>query len=211
MHIAEGVLSAPVILSGAALSIGAVGYGLRKLPQDNLILAGLVGAAFFVASLIHVPVGFSSAHLILNGLVGIVLGWAAYPVIFVALLLQAVLFMFGGLTTLGVNTFTMGTGVLRGADLGVPHGARARLHERGLRRRGRRALHGAPADHGRRGRPDGARRALPEALGQSARAPGLALNTEEPLLPVGGEPRRGQGHGGPFPSGRPPEQGTKRD
>lgn len=112
MHIAEGVLSAPVILSGAALSIGAVGYGLRKLPQDNLILAGLVGAAFFVASLIHVPVGFSSAHLILNGLVGIVLGWAAYPVIFVALLLQAVLFMFGGLTTLGVNTFTMGTGAL---------------------------------------------------------------------------------------------------
>ena len=111
MHIAEGVLSAPVILSGAALSIGAVGYGLRKLPQDNLILAGLVGAAFFV-SLIHVPVGFSSAHLILNGLVGIVLGWAAYPVIFVALLLQAVLFMFGGLTTLGVNTFTMGTGAL---------------------------------------------------------------------------------------------------
>ena len=58
------------------------------------------------------PVGFSSAHLILNGLVGIVLGWAAYPVIFVALLLQAVLFMFGGLTTLGVNTFTMGTGAL---------------------------------------------------------------------------------------------------
>lgn len=34
MHIAEGVLSAPVILSGAALSIGAVGYGLRKLPHE---------------------------------------------------------------------------------------------------------------------------------------------------------------------------------
>ena len=42
------------------------------------MLAGLLGAAFFVASLIHVPIGFSSAHLILNGLLGVVLGWAAF-------------------------------------------------------------------------------------------------------------------------------------
>ena len=74
--------------------------------------ASLAGAAFFVASLIHVPVGFSSAHLILNGLVGILAGWAAFPVIFAALLLQSLLFGFGGLTVLGVNTFTMATGAL---------------------------------------------------------------------------------------------------
>ena len=76
------------------------------------MLAGLLGAAFFVASLIHVPIGFSSAHLILNGFLGVVLGWAAFPVIFVALLLQAVLFQFGGFTVLGVNTATMGLGAL---------------------------------------------------------------------------------------------------
>ena len=35
------------------------------------------------------------------------LGWAAFPSILVALLLQAVLFQFGGLTVLGLNTFTM--------------------------------------------------------------------------------------------------------
>lgn len=58
------------------------------------------------------PIGFSSAHLILNGLLGVVLGWAAFPVIFVALLLQAVLFQFGGFTVLGVNTATMGLGAL---------------------------------------------------------------------------------------------------
>lgn len=62
---------------------------------------------FFVASLIHVPVGFASVHLILNGLCGLVLGWAAFPAILLALLLQAVLFGFGGLSALGVNTFVM--------------------------------------------------------------------------------------------------------
>ena len=64
---------------------------------------------------------FSSAHLILNGLLGVVLGWAAFPVIFVALLLQAVLFQFGGFTVLGVNTATMGLGALAALrDLFMP-------------------------------------------------------------------------------------------
>lgn len=110
MHIAEGVLSAPVLIAGAAAAAVGVAYGLRKIQTDHLMLAGFLGAVFFVASLIHVPVGFSSAHLIMNGLIGAVLGAAAFPVIFVTLLLQAVLFQFGGFTVLGVNTATMGLG-----------------------------------------------------------------------------------------------------
>ena len=86
MHIAEGVLSAPVLITGAVVAAAGVAYGLKKIPANHFMLAGLLGAAFFVASLIHVPIGFSSAHLILNGLLGVVLGWAAFPVIFVALL-----------------------------------------------------------------------------------------------------------------------------
>ena len=39
---------------------------------------------------------------------GVLLGWAAFPSILVALLLQALLFQFGGITVLGVNAFTMG-------------------------------------------------------------------------------------------------------
>ena len=62
---------------------------------------------FFVASFVHVPVGPISVHLVLNGLVGIFLGWAAFPAILVGLLLQAILFQYGGLTSLGVNTFNM--------------------------------------------------------------------------------------------------------
>ena len=48
-----------------------------------------------------------SVHLILNGLLGAILGFAAFPAICVALLLQAVLFQYGGLTVLGVNTLDM--------------------------------------------------------------------------------------------------------
>ena len=54
-----------------------------------------------------VPIGPASIHLIMNGLVGLLLGWAAFPAILVALLLQGVFFQYGGITTLGVNTIIM--------------------------------------------------------------------------------------------------------
>ena len=107
MHISEGVLSAPVLISGMALTAAGTAIGLKKLDYDHIAKAGMLSAAFFVASLIHVPVGPSNVHLVLNGIVGLLLGWAAFPVILVALILQAVLFQFGGITTLGVNTIIM--------------------------------------------------------------------------------------------------------
>ncbi len=107
MHISEGVLSGPVLISGAALAAAGTAIGLKKLDYDQIAKAGMLSAAFFVASLIHVPVGPSNAHLVLNGLVGLLLGWAAFPAILVALVLQAAFFQFGGITTLGVNTIIM--------------------------------------------------------------------------------------------------------
>ena len=108
MHIAEGVLSPAILGVGAVLTLTGTALGLRKLEYDRLAAVGILSAAFFVASLIHVPVGLSSAHLIMNGLAGVLLGWAAFPSILVALLLQALLFQFGGITVLGVNAFPMG-------------------------------------------------------------------------------------------------------
>jgi cobalt/nickel transport system permease protein len=107
MHISEGVLSGPVLISGGALAAAGTAVGLKKLDYDRIARAGILSAAFFVASLIHVPIGPSNAHLILNGLVGLLLGWAAFPAILVALVLQAMLFQFGGITALGVNTIVM--------------------------------------------------------------------------------------------------------
>ncbi len=107
MHISEGVLSWPVLATGGALSLAGLTYGLRKLDYNRVPQVAVLSSAFFVASLIHVPVGPAHAHLVLNGLCGLLLGWAAFPAIFVALLLQAVLFQFGGITTLGINTLNM--------------------------------------------------------------------------------------------------------
>ncbi|VFQ45820.1 cobalt transporter CbiM [Desulfoluna butyratoxydans] len=107
MHISEGVLSAPVLLAGAAVAAGGVAYGLKRMDGEGTVSAALVTSAFFVASLIHLNIGPASVHLVLNGLVGLVLGWSAFPAIFTGLLLQALLFQYGGLTTLGVNTVVM--------------------------------------------------------------------------------------------------------
>lgn len=80
---------------------------LRRLEYEQIPRAAVLSAAFFVASLVTVPVGPSSVHLILNGLMGLVLGWAAVPAILVALVLQTIFFGFGGLLVLGVNTMNI--------------------------------------------------------------------------------------------------------
>ncbi|MBD5558030.1 MAG: cobalt transporter CbiM [Desulfovibrio sp.] len=109
MHIAEGVLSPAVLGAGAVLGAAGVAWGLRRMDAGRIMEVGILSAAFFVGSLIHVPIGVTSAHLLLTGLLGVLIGWAAFPAILAALLLQALLFQYGGLTTLGVNTFTMGS------------------------------------------------------------------------------------------------------
>jgi cobalt/nickel transport system permease protein len=107
MHISEGVLAAPVLLAGGAGTVLGLAIGLRRMNVREIPKVALLTAAFFVASLVHVPVGPSSTHLVLNGILGILLGWTAFPAIFIGLFFQAVLFQFGGLTTLGVNTMNM--------------------------------------------------------------------------------------------------------
>jgi len=107
MHISEGVLSPAVLAGGAALAAVGTAIGLKKLDYEAIPRVAILSAAFFVATLIHVPVGPVGLHLVLNGLLGLLLGWPAIPAILIALFLQALLFQFGGLTVLGVNTATM--------------------------------------------------------------------------------------------------------
>lgn len=107
MHIVDGALSNAVVIGGGIAAAGGIAMGLRSLDIDRIPTAGVLSASFFVASLIHVPIGPSSVHLILNGLAGLLLGWAAFPALFVGLLLQAVFFGFGGLTVLGINTLNI--------------------------------------------------------------------------------------------------------
>ena len=108
MHIPDGVLSVPVVAASGAAAAAAVAVGVRKMDYEAIPRVGVMSSVFFVASLIRVPVGPSSAHLLLPALMGIVLGWGVFPALAVALFLQAILFGFGGLTSLGANVMTMG-------------------------------------------------------------------------------------------------------
>lgn len=107
MHISEGILSLPILAGGGVVAVIGTAIGLKRLDYDHIIGTALLSSAFFVASLIHVPLGPGSIHLVLNGLVGILLGWASVPAIATALLLQALLFGYGGVTVLGVNIVIM--------------------------------------------------------------------------------------------------------
>ena len=115
MHISEGVLSAPILVGGAVLTAVGTAIGLKKLDYDHIMTVSLLSATFFVASLIHVPIGPGSVHLLLSGLLGIILGWSAFPAIVTALALQVLFFQYGGIIVLGVNGFIIaGPAVLFG-------------------------------------------------------------------------------------------------
>ena len=107
MHISEGVLSPGVLAAGYVLTAAGTCLGLRRTDYARLTTAAMLASVFFVASLVHVPLGPGSVHLVLNGLIGLFLGWTVFPALLVALLLQAILFQYGGIAVLGVNVFNM--------------------------------------------------------------------------------------------------------
>ena len=107
MHISEGILSGGVLIAGWAGTLTGISIGLKKTETEKIVKTALISSAFFLASLVHIKIGVSSTHLSLIAPTGLILGQAVFPAIFVALLLQALLFHFGGILVLGTNTFTM--------------------------------------------------------------------------------------------------------
>lgn len=116
MHISDGVLSPYIVGIGWAIALPALAISVRRLQTEQVGAYGVVAAAFFAGSTIHIPVGPFSMHLILSGMAGLLLGWGALPVVTVGLLLQALLLGFGGLLVLGINISIM---ALPGAIMGA--------------------------------------------------------------------------------------------
>jgi cobalt/nickel transport system permease protein len=108
MHISDGVLPISVTIGGYAVSAALAVWSARRTRNEELPKLAVMTAAFFVASLIHVPFGPTSVHLIIPGLTGALLGPSAFLSIGLGLLLQSLLFQFGGLTALGANALMMG-------------------------------------------------------------------------------------------------------
>jgi len=104
VHISDGVLAPATLAIGFAVAGLLLIPALWRVRDEEVPRIALLTAAFFVSSSIHVRIGPTSAHLILNALVGVVLGRRAPLAIAVGLVLQAVLLGHGGYSTLGVNT-----------------------------------------------------------------------------------------------------------
>lgn len=117
LHIPDGILPASACAGGYAITGVTTWLSLRRISNLGdadlgIPRASVMAAVFFVASWVHIPVPPVSTHLVLNGLIGVVLGAYAFPAILVGLFFQAVMFQHGGLTTLGVNAMIMGVPAL---------------------------------------------------------------------------------------------------
>jgi len=113
MHVPDGILPVSVTAGGYVATTVVTWYSIHRINKkpnhhEDIPKASLLTAAFFVASWIHIPLPPTSVHLVLNGLLGALLGYFAFPAILIGLFFQAVMFQHGGLTTLGVNAIIMG-------------------------------------------------------------------------------------------------------
>jgi cobalt/nickel transport system permease protein len=107
VHIDDGYLTLPWLAGGYAVAAVLVLLGAWRIRDEEIPRVALLTAAFFVASLIHVRVPPTSVHLLLNGLVGVILGRRAGLAIVVGLFLQWALLRHGGYLSLGVNACVM--------------------------------------------------------------------------------------------------------
>ncbi|HJH30117.1 MAG TPA: cobalt transporter CbiM [Methanosarcinaceae archaeon] len=112
VHISDGILAPWLWGSGWVITAAILAYTLKKMKIDDVPKLSVITAAIFVASLIRIPAGLTSVHLVLSGFAGVTLGILAYPCIFIALVMQAFLFQHGGITTIGINTVNMGVPAL---------------------------------------------------------------------------------------------------
>jgi cobalt/nickel transport system permease protein len=116
VHIPDGVLAGHVSSIGYGLSfvVAMLTIGRQKLAREMAKIS-LVTAVLFVASIITIPIGYTSVHFSFLGLAGVFLGPRAFVSAGAAVFLQLVIFKHGGVSTLGVNIFNLGMGALVGA------------------------------------------------------------------------------------------------
>ena len=112
MHIPDGFIGPGVSAAAGLTAVGGFGLALRQARgylTDRLVpLASLVAAFVFAAQMINFPVlPGMSGHLLGGVLAAVLVGpWAAYIVVSIVLVVQALL-ADGGLSALGLNVVNM--------------------------------------------------------------------------------------------------------
>lgn len=113
MHIPDGYLSPQTYIPMYAAMVPLWGVAVRRVNstlRSRHVPLIAMGAAFsFVVMMFNIPLpAGTSGHAVGSALVAILLGpWAACVAVSLALVIQALLFGDGGITTLAANCFTM--------------------------------------------------------------------------------------------------------
>lgn len=113
MHIPDGILSAPVLVTCGAASALGVAISARKAESTTqahrIPMLGVLGAFVFAAQMVNFPVGpGASGHLLGGALLAATIGpWAASITMTAILLIQALVFQDGGVLALTANVFNM--------------------------------------------------------------------------------------------------------
>jgi cobalt/nickel transport system permease protein len=139
MHMSDGLLDVPAVAIFWLVAVAGLGFcsvrARRDLDDRTAPMAGLVTAFVFAVQMINFPIlPGASGHLLGGALVAILVGpYVGALCVAIVLVVQALLFADGGLTTLGANITNMAL-ISTFAGYGVV------LALRGLARRGRGGL-----------------------------------------------------------------------
>jgi cobalt/nickel transport system permease protein len=113
LHIANGIVNAPVSAAFAALAavllVVSVLRGRRDLDDRLAPMAGLVAAFIFAAQMLNFPVlPGVSGHLVGGVLAAVLVGpWVGALCVSIVLIVQALVFADGGVSALGLNITNM--------------------------------------------------------------------------------------------------------
>ncbi|UBM63216.1 cobalt transporter CbiM [Candidatus Sulfidibacterium hydrothermale] len=114
MHIPDGYVSPKVFIPFYLLFVPLFLKGIRKLRRelnrDVLPLLSSLTALSFIFMMFNIPIpGGTSGHALGTALIAIIFGpWAGFIAVSFVLLLQALLFGDGGITTYAINAISMG-------------------------------------------------------------------------------------------------------
>ena len=113
MHIPDGFLDIPSAIITYAIFLSYGYYVLKRIrnskSSEYVSLVSVLAAGIFATQMLNWPLpGGTSLHFVGGALAGIMLGpWLGFMAMLLVLLVQALIFHDGGITTLGANVINM--------------------------------------------------------------------------------------------------------
>ncbi len=112
MHIPDGFISPVTYIPAYVVTVALwyAAFGETKLESERVSFLAALSALSFVLMMIAIPLpGGTSAHLSGVALLSIVFGpWLGFAAVSVVVVIEALFFGEGGVTTLGINAFAIG-------------------------------------------------------------------------------------------------------